>query len=99
MKIKLFILPLMLCLAPLALRAQVSFDVDGHQVQFHGFGAQGFAYSSNNNFLTMNSTSGSFAFTDGGVNVSTALSDKLRVGAQAYVRKIGSLGAGHVKLD
>lgn len=56
-------------------------------------------YSTGNNYMTMPSTDGSFAFTDGGINVSAQINDKLRVGAQAYSRNIGRLGAGHVTLD
>lgn len=85
------------CTAPAVVHAQ--FSIDGHPIQVHGFASQGFTYSSNNNFLTMNSTNGSFAFTDGGLNVSTSFSDKFRVGAQGYVRNIGQLGKGHVSID
>src|SRR5262249_48033240 len=34
-------------------RAQFNFNLDGHQVQIHSFGSQGFAYSNKNNFLSM----------------------------------------------
>lgn len=71
----------------------------GRNLQVHGFGSQGFAYSDVNNYLTMKTSDGSFAFTDGGLNVSTQITDQFRVGAQAYVRKIGHLGEGHVTLD
>jgi hypothetical protein len=79
------------------LNAQIA--LDGHQLQIHGFASQGFSYSDNNNYLTMQTSSVSFAFTDAGLNVSTSLTDKLRVGAQTYVREIGLLGRGHVTLD
>jgi hypothetical protein len=85
------------CAIPAALQAQ--FSIDGHPIQVHGFASQGFSYSNQNNYLTMNTSSGSFAFTDGGINVSTSFSDKFRVGAQGYVRNIGQLGHGHVSLD
>jgi len=88
-----------LCAAPLALHAQFDFSVDGRDVQIHSFAQQGFAYSNHNNFLTMNTSDGTFAMTDGGVNASVALTDKFRVGAQAYVRNIGQLGDYHVQLD
>jgi hypothetical protein len=76
-----------------------SFTVDGKSVQFHGFVSQGFAYSNDNNYLTMDTNNGSFAMTDGAVNVSTQLTDKFRVGAQFYDRILGNLSRGHVKLD
>ena len=50
--------------------------------QVHSFASQGFAYSNDNNYLTMDTSKGSFAMTDGGVNISTQVTDKFRVGAQ-----------------
>jgi hypothetical protein len=76
-----------------------SFTVDGKTIQFHGFVSQGFAYSDDNNYLTMDTSQGSFAMTDGGVNVSTQLTDKFRVGAQIYDRDIGQFGKWHPELD
>ena len=54
-----------LCAAPMALDAQFDFKIDGRSVQVHSFASQGFAYSNQNNYLTMNTSQGSFAFTDG----------------------------------
>ena len=76
-----------------------NFTVDGKTIQFHGFASEGFAYSNDNNYLTMNTSQGSFAMTDGGVNVSTQLTDNFRVGAQIYDRNIGELGKWHPTLD
>jgi hypothetical protein len=75
-----------------------SFTVDGKTVQFHGFVSEGFAYSNDNNYLTMDTSQGSF-FTDGGVNVSSQLTDRFRVGAQIYDRDIGHLTEWHPTLD
>ena len=86
------------CAMPLALQAQ-EFDIFGRKVQIHGFASQGFAYTDNNNWLTMKTSDGSAAFTDFGVNVSVPLTDKLRIGAQMYDRNIGSLGDWHPTLD
>ncbi len=80
-------------------QAQPNFKVGGREVDVHGFFQQGFVYSSGNNFLTMASDDGSAKMTDGGVNVSTKLTDKLRVGTQLYTRSIGQFGGGHVELD
>lgn len=79
--------------------ARAQFELGGKQIQVHGFFSQGFTYSDTNNFLTMKSSAGSFAFTDGGLNISTKLTNKLRVGAQAYSRNIGELSNGRVELD
>ena len=81
------------------LHAQFDFTLDGRQVQIHSFASQGFGYSDDNNYLTMQTSKGSFAMTDGGVNISTQLTDKLRVGAQVYDRNIGTLGHWHPELD
>jgi hypothetical protein len=85
------------CAVPAALHAQ--FLIEGRQVQIHGFASQGFTYSNDNNYLTMNTSDGSFKFTDGGLNVSAPITDKLRVGAQVYIRSIGTLGQWHPDLD
>jgi hypothetical protein len=68
-------------------------------VQVHGFVSQGFIYSNDNNWLTMNTSQGSAAFTDFGLNMSSQLTDKLRVGAQVYDRNLGQLGQYHPSLD
>ena len=88
-----------ICTAPCLLNAQFDFKVDGRDVQVHSFASQGFAYSSNNNYLTMDTTEGSGKFTDAGVNASIRISDKLRLSAQGYIRDIGRLGQWHPTLD
>jgi len=75
------------------------FKIFDRSVQVHGYGSQGFAYSNNNNFLTMNTSNGSPALTEGALNISTSITDKFRVGAQGYARKIGSLDDGRPQLD
>jgi len=79
--------------------AQANFKIGGHEVDVHGFMQQGFVVSTGNNFLTMPSDDGSLKMTDGGINLSTQITDKLRVGSQAYIRSIGQFGAGHLELD
>lgn len=81
-----------------AINAQ-QFEVAGRTVQVHGFLSQGFAYSNENNFLTVKTSEGSFAFTDFGFNFSSNITDKFRVGAQLYDRNIGQLGNWHPHLD
>ena len=86
------------CAGQLTLQAQ-DFKLLGREVQIHGFASQGFVYTDTNNWLTMNSSQGSGAFTDFGFNVSTNVTDKLRVGAQFYDRNLGQLGQYHPSLD
>jgi hypothetical protein len=88
-----------LLLAPVLLHAQFDFKLANRVVQIHSFAQQGFAYSNVNNYLTMNTSKGSFAMTDGGANIATSITDKFRVGAQVYVRNIGDLGKYDVQLD
>jgi hypothetical protein len=76
-----------------------TFQVDGRTVQIHGFVSQGFLGSNDNNYLTTKSSDGSFAFTDFGVNISSQITDKFRVGAQFYDRNLGNLGEWHPQLD
>jgi hypothetical protein len=47
----------------------------------------------------MNSNQGSGAFTDFGINASTSITDRLRIGAQLYDRNLGHLGQYHPSLD
>lgn len=82
-----------------AIPACAQFSVAGRNVQIHGFFSQGYLKSDRNNYLTMRTTDGSFAMTDGGLNASLSLTDKLRVGVQGYSRNIGHLGDGRVELD
>jgi hypothetical protein len=84
--------------APL-MNAQWDFNVDGKSIQIHSFGSQAFLATDQNNYLTTNTSQGSFQFTDIGANISTQLSDHFRVGAQIYDRDIGKLGQWHPQLD
>ena len=81
------------------LPAQFTFSLAGREVQIHSFLSQGFAYSNTNNYLTMQTSRGSFAMTDAGVNAAIQLTDRLRIGAQVYSRNFGNLGKWHPHLD
>jgi hypothetical protein len=88
------------CFSAGQLTAQAQdFKLFNREVEVHGFVSQGFVYTNTNNWLTMNSNQGSAAFTDFGVNMSTSITDKLRVGAQLYDRNLGRLGQYHPSLD
>ena len=76
------------------------FKVFDRDVQIHGFASQGFVHTNDNNWLTMyTSNVGSGEFTDFGANASTQITDKFRVGAQIYDRRLGQLGRWHPSLD
>ncbi|MGA3346088.1 MAG: hypothetical protein ABSC76_14595 [Terracidiphilus sp.] len=82
----------------IGLHAQ-DFKLGTRTVQVHGFASQGYAYSDENNFLTMDTSRGSPAFTEGALNLSMAVTDKFRFGGQGYSRKIGSLDDFRPSLD
>jgi len=86
------------CAVPVSIHAQ-EFMLFDRKVQIHGFVSQGFAYTDNNNWLTMKTSDGSAAFTDFGVNISVPITERLRIGAQMYSRNIGNLGDWHPTLD
>lgn len=73
--------------------------MDGRDVQIHSFASQGFMASNYNNYLTADTSAGSFAFTDFGGNISTNITDKFHVGAQIYDRDLGHLGNWKPELD
>jgi hypothetical protein len=91
---------LILCAAPVGvMHAQFNFAVAGRQVQVHSFLSEGFAQTNQNNYLTMKTSDGSADMFDAGVNASMQVTDKLRIGAQAYIRDFGRLGQWHPTLD
>jgi hypothetical protein len=85
-----------LCAGPASAQNFKLFD---RNVALHGFASQGFVYTNTNNWLTMNSNQGSAAMTDFGFNLSTNVTDRLRVGAQLYDHNLGQLGQYHPSLD
>jgi hypothetical protein len=84
---------------PAAVMAQ-DFKLFDRTVQVHGFASQGYVYTAGNNWLTMTTNGdGSFGFTEMGLNMSTPVTDKFRVGAQVFDRNLGQLGQYHPSLD
>lgn len=85
---------LLVCLCAVVSAAQ---DLDN--LQIHGFATQGFLYSSNNNYLTMKSSSGSLQWTEGAISVSDRVTDKLRVGIQVHMYQMGEVGGPNLLVD
>jgi hypothetical protein len=85
---------LFLCICTGTLYAQ---DLSG--IQIHGFATQGFLFSSHNNYLTMQSSSGSLQWTDGAVSFTDSLTSNLRVGIQLHMYQLGELGGPGVQVD
>lgn len=89
---------LAILVSSIGLHAQ-EFKIGTRIVQMHGFGSQGYVKTTGNNWLTMDSNAGSFHMTDMGLNLSSSITDKLRVGAQVYDHNLGQLGQWHPQLD
>jgi hypothetical protein len=80
--------------------AQFDFNVGELPVQIHSFASQGFVDTRGNNWLTMNTDNGgSLGMTDVGLNVSSQITDRFRVGAEVYDRDLGQLGNWHPALE
>jgi hypothetical protein len=67
-------------------------------VEVHGFVSQGAIWTTDNNYL-VKSKDGSVDFTELGVNLTTHLTDKLRVGLQLVANKLGTTGTFSTKAD
>ena len=67
-------------------------------VDIHGFVAQGFLQSTDNNFLA-NSEEGSFEFNEMGINFGTQLSSNLHMGLQLFARDLGDVGNDQIRVD
>src|SRR4051812_36269347 len=68
-------------------------------LRIHGSAAQGFLFSSSNNYLTANSSDGSAKWTEGSLNVGRSVTDSFRVGAQVHSYSLGQLDRQNVMLD
>jgi hypothetical protein len=65
--------------------------VEERSVDIHGFVSQGFIKTTANDYLT-ESERGAFDFTEVGINFTSALSDRLRIGLQLFAHDLGPLG-------
>ena len=67
--------------------------------QFHANVSQGFLFSSDNNYLTTDSSDGSAKWTEAALSLSRPITDKLRAGVQVHSYSLGQLGRQRVTLD
>jgi hypothetical protein len=74
-------------------------DLDNGKLQLHGFATQSLVAGNGNNYLGMNTTSGSTAWTEGAVNIVDQVSDKLRVGVQLHLTRLGAFGGDIPSVD
>ena len=99
MQLKMILLAGAISVGPGLLYAQFDFKIADRPVQVHSFGSQGFAYSNDNNYLTMDTSKGTLALSDFGLNASMRINDNFRVGAQFFDRNVGRLGNWKPELD
>jgi hypothetical protein len=71
---------------------------ENSRVQIGGFFSQGYLYASDNNYPTVDK-GGTWDFREMAFNASTTFGSHLRVGAQGFAQKLGSLGGDRVILD
>jgi hypothetical protein len=74
-------------------------SLDDLNIQIHGFATQSFVKSGANNYLGMNTSSGSTAWTEAAINVNDQVTDKLRVGVQFHYTRLGAFGGDDLSLD
>jgi len=67
--------------------------------QFHGFATEGFLYSGSNNYLGMDTSSGSGAWIEAAVSGNEQISDQVRVGAQVHFTRLGKFGDSIASVD
>ncbi|MBU0991163.1 MAG: hypothetical protein KJ737_01610 [Proteobacteria bacterium] len=67
-------------------------------VSIHGFVSQGYIHSTGNDVIP-DSTNGSFEMNELGINFSTLVSPRLRMGAQFFARDYGDYGNDQVNID
>jgi hypothetical protein len=67
-------------------------------VDVHAFVSQGFIKSTSHDYL-VDSSSGSFEFSEAGINFTSQLTDRLSVGLQLFAYDLGSLGTFDVRAD
>ena len=85
---------LIICLCSALVCSQ---DLSG--IEIHGFATQGLLYSTHNNYLTTESSSGSLQWTQGAISVTDSVTDNLRVGIQLRMYQLGQLGGPNIQVD
>ena len=69
------------------------------QVSIHGFITQGYLLSSDNKFFGDTDNGGTYHFNERGINFTSDVSDRLRLGLQFFSRDFGTLGDNEVTID
>ena len=69
------------------------------KIQIHGGLSQGFLFSSSNNWLSTDSSNGSFRWNDIVLNLTDPLTEHLRVGIQLHSYMLGEIGQQKIAID
>lgn len=72
---------------------------DMNQIQVHGFISQGYLHSDQYDYLFADTSEGTMEFNEFGLNFSSQLSDRLRLGVQFLSRDVGTFGNNDVTVD
>ncbi|UCH95787.1 MAG: hypothetical protein JSV88_02780 [Candidatus Aminicenantes bacterium] len=75
-----------------------AFTQEFFKIDIHGYISQGYLISNRNNFLA-DTEKGTFHFNELGINFSTELTDKIRLGIQFAARDLGDTGNDRVLID
>ena len=75
-----------------------AYDSNQEQVDIHGFISQGYLKTDKNNFLA-ETEDGTFEFNEMGINFSTNMMEKLRLGLQFFARDLGEEGNDDINID
>lgn len=98
LRFRIFILGAMAC-ARSASAVQIGNAEDWYSLDVHAFVSPGFIYTTHQNNYLAKSKTGSFEFTEVGINFSKPLTDQLRVGLQLFARDLGPIGNYTPKVD
>jgi len=93
------IFSIILCLSIMAAPAVYAYgfeDMEG--VDIHGFISQGYLHSTDNNWMGA-SENGTWQFNELGLNFTSMLTDRLRIGMQFFARDIGIIGNDEIIVD
>lgn len=72
--------------------------MDWPGIDIHGFVSQGYLHSSGNNFVAR-SREGTWQYNEVGLNISSQVTDRLRVGAQIFAYDLGDFGNNEILID
>jgi len=96
---KINIFSIILCLSIMTAPAVYAYGLEDMEgVDIHGFISQGYLYSTNNNWMGA-SENGTWQFNELGLNFTSMLTNRLRIGMQFFARDIGTIGNDEITVD